>query len=110
MNAEFEIKITTEEKIDIYADMKAQLAELKKAFEAQHAELIEAIANLENEIKNDVLESGCTIRGENLMAVWNSGRTTWDGKILKGLAVAYPEINVAKKVGEPTVSFRTIEA
>ena len=108
MSNEFELKITTEEKIDLYAEMKNQLAELTKAFEQQNAELIEAIKNLENEIKTDVLETGKTVRGESLMAVWNSGRTTWDGKILKVLAEDYPEINIARNVGQPTVSFRTI--
>ena len=108
MNNEFEIKITTEEKIDLYADMKAKIAELTKAFEQQNAELIEAIQNLETEIKTDVLEAGKTVRGASLMAVWNTGRTTWDGKMLKVLAEEYPEINIAKNIGQPTVSFRTI--
>ena len=79
-----------------------------EAFEQQNADLIEAIQNLEIEIKTDVLEAGATVRGGSMMAVWNSGKTTWDGKILKGLEVVYPEIGKAKKIGNPTVSFRTI--
>jgi hypothetical protein len=108
MSNEIEITVTTEEKINLYADMKAQLAELKKAFEMQNAALIEAINGLEEEIKTDVLEKGETVRGNSLMAVWNTGRTTWNGALLKGLAEVYPEINVARNVGQPTVSFRAI--
>ena len=108
MNNEFEMTVTTEEKIDLYSNMKAEFEALKKAFEAQNAELIEAMNSLKAEIEADVLEAGATVRGENMMAVWNSGRTTWDGKLLKGFEVIFPEIGAAKKIGEPTVSFRNI--
>ena len=102
-----EIIITTAEKIDIYSEMKARLEELQKAFEVQNAELIEAINDLRAEIEADVLDKGETVRGETMMAVWNRGKTTWDGKQLKELAKQYP-IAVASKVGSPTVSFRAI--
>ena len=100
--------MNTTEKLDKLSEMKAQLDELKKAWEEANAELISSIETLETEIKDEVLESGETVKGESLMAVWNSGKTTWDGKILKGLEVVYPEIGKAKKVGNPTVSFRKV--
>ena len=105
-----ELEITTEEKINIYADMKAKFEALKKAFEAENAELIEAMENLENDIETDVLKRGSTVRGETMMAVWNSGKTTWNGKQLKKFAEKYPEIVAASKVGNPTVSFRIAKA
>jgi hypothetical protein len=99
----------TSEKINAYATLKsdyeAKLAEFNKAHEAMIAEM----ARLEAEIKNEVLESGETVKGDSLMAVWNSGRLTWDGKQLKKLAERYPEITVASKVGNPTVSFRAVK-
>ena len=36
-------------------------------------------------------------------------KTSWDGKLLEGYAVAHPEILAARKVGKPTVSFRTVK-
>lgn len=101
-------EITTEEKLDILTGLRDAYEDLLKEFEAKNAELIEAISNLESEIKNDVLEGGKTVKGENLMAVWNTGKTTWDGKTLKVLEKQFPEIGIAKKVGNPTVSFRKV--
>lgn len=108
MNNEFEITMTTEEKIDLYSSLKNQFDMLKKAFEAQNAEMIESMKALEAEIKSEVLECGETVRGESMMAVWNTGKTTWDGKALKVLEKQFPEIGIAKKIGEPTVSFRAV--
>ena len=66
----------------------------------------EKIASLEDEIKSDVLTIGATVKGDGLMAVWNKGRVSWDSKTLDGYAVAHPEILVARKEGEPTVTIR----
>ena len=63
-------EVSTEEKLDVLNGLRSAYDELLKAFEAQNAELIEAIANLESDIKNDVLEGGATVKGESLMAVW----------------------------------------
>ena len=101
-------EVTTEEKLDVLNNLRNAYNDLLEAFKAQNADLIEQIDILEAEIKNDVLEYGKTVKGENLMAVWNTGRTTWDGKTLKVLEKQFPEIGIAKKIGEPTVSFRKV--
>lgn len=67
------------------------------------------IAELEDEIKKDVLTAGKTIKSDHLMAVWNKGRVTWDGKLLDGMAKLIPQIEKARKVGEPTVSIREVK-
>lgn len=100
--------VTTEEKLDTLSTLRNTYNELLEAFNAKNADLLEAIANLEAEIKSDVLECGETVKGENLMAVWVSGKTTWDGKTLKVLEKQFPEIGIAKKVGNPTVSFKKV--
>ena len=102
--------MTTTEKINEYAMLKSGYEALLAEFEAKHEALLTEITSLETEIKNEVLEAGETVKGESLMAVWNSGRLTWDGKKLKELAERYPEITIASKTGLPTVSFRTIKA
>lgn len=103
-------EVTTEEKLDILANLRQVYAELEKAFKAANADLIEQIETLEGQIKTDVLESGETVKDESLMAVWVNGKTTWDGTILKGLEAVYPEIGKAKKLGKPSVSFRKVAA
>ena len=102
--------VTTEEKLDTLANLRSVYNELMEQFNKKNADLIEAISNLETEIKNDVLDSGQTIKGESLMACWVTGKTTWDGKTLKVLEKQFPEIGIAKKIGQPTVSFRKVAA
>ena len=101
--------MNTTEKINEYAELKAGYEALLAEFEAQHEALLNEISKLETEIKNEVLEAGETVKGDSMMAVWNSGRLTWDGKQLKKLAERYPEITVASKIGNPTVSFRAVK-
>lgn len=95
-----------EEKMELLAGLKTAYAETKADFEANTAEAREMIQNLEAEITAAVLEKGETVKTESISAVWNKGKTTWDGKLLEGYALAHPDILAAKKVGEPTVSFR----
>lgn len=106
--------ITTTEKIakvqeNLYllSEARKQLAELKMLFEAQNAPLIELINDLEAEIKTEVLENGASVSGRNMTAVFTSGRMSWDSKRLTELAETCPEINSARKFGNPTVSFRS---
>ena len=63
-------------------------------------------AALEAEIKADVLAVGATVKSEHVMAVWNKGRVSWDSKKLDGMMALVPQLEQARKVGEPTVSFR----
>jgi hypothetical protein len=42
------------------------------------------------------------------MAVWNKGRESWDGKKLSGMMALIPQLEQARKIGEPTVSIRKI--
>ena len=101
-----EITITIEEKLNSLADLKLMLKEKENAFENENADLKQTIKDLEKEISEVVLNEGQTIKTEFISAVWNKGKTTWDGKLLEGYAVAHPEILAARRFGEPTVSFR----
>lgn len=91
------------------AEIQAQLDDL----EAEQASTLEPVQNeiatLTDDIKGNVIIQGISVKGSFLMAVFNKARVTWDGKILEGYAVAHPEINAAKKVGEPSVSIRSIK-
>jgi hypothetical protein len=64
------------------------------------------IANLESEIKSEVLSRKQTIKFPNVMAVWNKGRVSWDSKLLEGMAKLEPKLLATRKEGEPSVSLR----
>ena len=101
--------MNTIEKLNELSEKKSRLEELKRLWEISNAELIGEIKTLESEIEESVLESGETVKGESLMAVWVSGKMTWNGKMLKKFAEEYPAILAASKVGNPSVSFRTVK-
>lgn len=89
-------------------EIRQQAADLEVEF-AQKGEAVTAnIAKLEAEIKAAVLVEGATAKGDHLMAVWNKGRESWDGKKLSGMMALIPQLEQARKTGEPTVSIRKI--
>lgn len=67
------------------------------------------LAELESEIKADVLSCGETVKGARLMAVWNKGRVSWDGKKLDGMRALIPQLDTARKVADPTVTIREVK-
>ena len=60
-------------------------------------------------INKAILESGKSVKGELLQAIFSKGKTTWDTKALVGFALAHPEIDKLKKVGKPSVSIREVK-
>lgn len=97
------------QKIDLLAEKKATFELLKANFEAENSELLKEIEALSKEITVEVLEKCETVSTEKMSAIYVKGKTTWDGKLLEGYAVAHPEILAAKKIGKPTVSFRPVK-
>lgn len=90
-------------------EIKAALAEV----DAEEATAIEAvsagIANLTDEIKQEVVAGGSSVKGNFLQAVWMKGRVSWDTKALDGFAAGHPEIVQFRKEGEPSVSIRAVK-
>ena len=87
-------------------EIKARLEEIEMEF-AQRVEAVdENISALEEEIKNDVIQHGTTVRGTFLRAVWNKGRVTWNTKAMDGYASTHPEILEFRKEGQPFVSIK----
>lgn len=101
-----ELEITVEEKLNLLADMRLMYIEKENAFKKETEDLSSGIKQLEEEIKAVVLKRGETIKTDCISAIWTKGKETWDGKLLAGYALAHPDILAAKKIGEPTVSFR----
>ena len=94
------------EKLELLAGLKQAYAEAKADFEKQTFDTKMLIDDLESEITAAILDLGETVKTDHISAIWNKGKTTWDGKLLEGYALAHPDILAARKVGEPTVSFR----
>lgn len=94
------------EKLEALATKKYILERKKADFDEMNKGLVDEIATIETEIKEAVLTKGETVRTDRIQAIYNKGKTTWDGGLLEGYAVAHPEILAAKKTGKPTVSFK----
>lgn len=90
----------------ILAPVKPELAALDTEYEPRMNAVMNAIASVETNVKQQVLGVGHTVKGEHLMAILISGRVSWDSKGLDGYAVAHPEIERFRKQGEPSVTIR----
>lgn len=118
--------VCAEDKLDLLADLRFAadtVAQAKQAFidrvmseyhnkldafDADIAALNGEAAAVEAEVRQAALSLGASIKGRRMQAVWAKGRTSWDGKLLEGFAIAFPEILKAQKIGEPSVSLRVV--
>ena len=93
----------------IPVDVYKIIAELDDEYLPMIEQVQAALAYTKERIEQQVLDATTTWKGTRYMAVWNRGRETWDGKALDGFAMAHPEILQAKKIGNPTVTFRQVK-
>jgi hypothetical protein len=89
-------------------EIKARLDEIEAEFSGKAEIVLEKIAALEEEIKNDVAQSGASVRGAFLQATYYRGRITWDTGGLDRYAQSNPEIVAFRKQGKPYTSIRKI--
>lgn len=89
-------------------EVRQAIADIEAEFALKTAVVDEDISRVENEVKEFALSEMSTLKGSHLQAVYAKGRVTWDTKTLDGLAIAMPEICVARKTGAPSVSIRKI--
>lgn len=92
----------------VTASVQDELNDIETKFAGKLDMVNRSIVDLEAEIKQDVLAQGATVKGAFLMAVYNKGRVSWDTSGLIGYAVAHPEMEVFKKVGDPSITLRKI--
>lgn len=90
--------------------VQAELDAIEARFAYQLQHLRDTERAVQDVVKAEVLKHGASVKGTALHAVYSKGRTTWDGKLLDGYAVAHPEVLPFRKVGEPTVSIRAANA
>ena len=103
------IRIDYEEKRRaILKSVQAELDALDAEYEPIKETVAENIGTLATEIKTYVLEHGETVKGEHVMAVYVSGRVSWDTKKLDGMMSLIPQLAEARKQGDPSVTLRKI--
>jgi len=85
---------------------KHLLTGIDQDFETEEEDVAALVADLTDEIKAATVQHGDTVKGDELQAVYSSGRVTWDNKGLIGYALADPRILRYKKVGQPYVSIK----
>jgi len=89
--------------------------EIKQAVEDVNAEFAdkentvrENMADLEDAVKQAVIEEGETSKGGVLQAVYNKGRVSWDTRKLEGLMIAFPKLEEARRHGDPYVAIKKV--
>ena len=87
----------------IPAEIKQQLRDVDAEYDPKLEAISQERAQLEAEVRNNVMVSGESVVGEIYRASYVKGRVSWDTKALDGYAVAHPEIAQFKKLGAPSV-------
>src|SRR5574342_396677 len=90
-------------------EVKDKLAEIDAEYKPMLDEISLKIEAVKSSIEQEVLKLGATAKGNKYMAVYVSGKKSWDGKKLEGYAMDHPEILQAQKIGEPSVTFRKVK-
>lgn len=85
-------------------EILAQVEQIRQKWTDTNESMVTELAALEADIKADVLAAGETVESKYVMAVWNKGRVSWNSKKLDGMMALIPQLEQARKVGEPTVS------
>lgn len=87
-------------------EIRAEIEKIGLKWAEKIAEFQSLKEQLEAEVTAEVLTAGETVKSPEVMAVWNKARVSWDGKKLDGMMALIPQLSEARKVGDPTVSFR----
>lgn len=92
----------------VYADIEQRKRDIEAEFSGKSDDVDKNIAALEAEIKAETKARGETIKGKYFMAVYVKGRTSWNNDMLDGMISLVPQLEKARKVGEPTITLRHI--
>jgi hypothetical protein len=84
-------------------EIKQHLRDIDDEFAPQLEAINNERSQIEAEVRNDVMVSGESVKGDFYRASYVQGRTLWDTKALDGYAAAHPEIVQFKKEGAPSV-------
>jgi len=85
-------------------EIRARLEEIEAEFTGKLEAVDANVATLEEEVRQEALRHGASVKGTFLRVVWHKGRVSWDNKSLDVYAELHPEINTFRKEGNPYVS------
>ena len=90
-------------------EVREQIETIEAEYQPKLDVLREKLKSLEDEVKEQVLNTCSTLKGNVVMAVYRRGSTKWDEKHLERLATEYPRILEAKVEGKPSVAIQRIK-
>jgi len=90
-------------------EVREQLETIEAEYQPKLDVLREKLKSLEDEVKEQVLNTCSTLKGNVVMAVYRRGSTKWDEKHLERLAAECPRILEAKIEGKPSVAIQRIK-
>jgi hypothetical protein len=93
---------------DVFDAVAKRKAEIEMEFLGKAGAVDDNIKALEAEIKADAKSCGKTVKGKYFMAVYVKGRVTWNTDMLDGMIALVPQLEKARKEGEPSVTLRKI--
>lgn len=93
-------------KMDDLGQKMFEMEQLEEQFRQAHEEAYQAIADLKEEIKKEVISLGRTVETLKIKVEYRRGSVRWDTKFLEGYVLAHPELMKYKVEGKPTVAFK----
>jgi hypothetical protein len=93
---------------EVYAQVEQRKAEISAEFAGKTEAANANIARLTAAVKAEVIKAGQTVKGKFLQAVYVKGRTTWNNDMLEGMIAVIPQLEKARKIGEPSITIRRI--
>lgn len=97
-----------EQTAQVYIDIEKRKREIEAEFSGKSEDVDKNIAALEAQIKAETKAKGETVKGKYFMAVYVKGRTSWNNDMLDGMISLVPQLEKARKVGEPSITLRHV--
>ncbi len=102
--------------IDIPVEFKAMLDKIADQTKAINFEYDtkgkitkEKLTATVDHIKALTIGHGESVKGDSFQAVFVNGRKTWDNKKLEGIAIMYPDLLKAQKIGNPSARISVVK-
>lgn len=87
-------------------EIKKKITAINKKYADKQAKLTKEASELELSIRKNTLEYGETVKGEELKAIYISGRVSWNDDKLMGYAVIHPEILSFRTKGSSYITIK----
>ena len=92
----------------IPAPVRRQLRTIAKRFAPELEGLARDLELVEGQVKAAVLQHGASVKGQDLHAVYVSGKAHWNDDALAGYAATHAEIVAFRSEGKPSVTLRPV--